>query len=154
MAGSDILERLRAEREIGRVMLRYARGIDRLDLEEVRRCFHPDARLHYGARFQGGLEEALEWLGRQLPKLRGTLHSFGPPWIELDLGEGVARCETYALNATRYPPAADGLLRQTLTGARYVDRLERRGAEWRIAERRQEIVWQHTAPEVPEPPTP
>jgi len=58
---SDV-QLLLAEREIKNVVLRYCRGVDRMDLALVRSCYHPDADDHHGD-FAGGVNEALHWCG-------------------------------------------------------------------------------------------
>ena len=146
------LEQLRAEREIHRVMLVYARGVDACDFEAVRGCFHPDAEVIWGDWYRGTRDEAIAWLGEAIPALEGTLHVFGAPWIELDLAAGTAECETYAINSARYPPDASGVSVQNVAGTRYWDRFERRDGRWRSASRRNERVWvQNTRGEVAEP---
>lgn len=147
------LETLRAEREIHRVMLRYARGADQLDFEMIRGCFHPDARVSWGDFYTGSRDEAVSWLAETLPAIRGTLHVFGSPWIELDLENGTATCETYSINSALYPPDQAGTQVQNVAGTRYRDVFERRDGEWRISSRRNERVWvQNTRGETAEPP--
>ncbi|MEZ4333126.1 MAG: nuclear transport factor 2 family protein [Myxococcota bacterium] len=150
----DELEILRAERAITRVILDYARGVDALDLERIRGCFHPDARIHYGEIFSGPRDEAIAWLENSLSRLQGTMHDFGAPWIELDLARGRAECETYATNAARYPANERGEVVLNVTGTRYIDTFERRDGAWRILERRNVSSWAHNSIETPTPPPP
>ena len=96
---SQEIETLLAEREITRIMLQYARGIDQLDFDLVRDCFHADAQVAYGTVFEGGVDETIEWLESALSRLQGTLHTFTPPWIDLDLDAGRAECETRSISA-------------------------------------------------------
>jgi hypothetical protein len=154
LGAADELQVLRAEREISRVILCYARGVDRLDFELVRSCFHADARIHYGDWFSGDLDQGIAWLEESVPRLGGTLHVFGPPWIELDWEEGVAHCETYAVNSALYPADTDGVVIQNVSGTRYLDRFEFRAGRWAIAERRNRRVWSQNAPIVDDPPLP
>jgi hypothetical protein len=148
------LEILAAERAITRVILRYARGVDRLDFAMVRSCFHPDARIAYGDYFSGGLEEAMAWLEQSLPRLDGTLHDFGPPWIEFDDDLASACCETYSINAARYPPDEHGVVIQNVSGTRYLDRFALREGRWAITERRNLRAWSRNAPQGEDPPLP
>ena len=141
----------RAEREIGRVILSYARAVDARNFDRVRDCFHADARIHYGDWFSGDRETAMAWLAKSIPQLVSTFHVFGPPWIDLDLTAGTAQCETYAVNSATYPPDASGLSMQNVSGTRYLDRFERRENVWRIAERRNRRVWAHNLPDTDEP---
>lgn len=148
------LEILMAEREITRVFLTYARAVDSLDFKRLRDCFHADARIHYGDIFSGNLDETIAWLENSLPRLQGTLHDFGAPWIELDLENGRARCETYTNNAARYPANKEGEVVLNVTGTRYLDLFERRDGDWRIVERRNIGAWSQNTIEVPTPPAP
>jgi hypothetical protein len=144
----------RAERAIGRVIQSYARGIDRQDFDRVRSCFHADAHIEYGDWFSGGLEAAISWLATSLPRLDGTLHVFGPPWIELDLDSSRATCETYAINSARYLPDEDGIVIQNSSGTRYSDRFECREGVWAIVWRRNERAWTRNDATHPDPPLP
>ena len=153
MRHSD-LDTLLAERAIVRVVLAYARAVDRLEFEALRACFHPDARIHYGDLFTGTRDEALTWLESSLSRLQSTLHDFGTPWIELDLDAGRARCETYATNAARYPANEKGEVLLNVTGTRYLDVFERRDGEWKILERRNVGVWAQNGFEIATPPPP
>ncbi len=148
------LEILMAEREITRVFLTYARAVDSLDFERLRSCFHPDARIHYGEIFSGNLDVTIAWLENSLPRLQGTLHDFGTPWIELDLENGRARCETYTTNAARYPANEHGEVVLNVSGTRYLDLFERRDDGWRIVERRNIGAWSQNTIETPTPPAP
>ena len=144
----------RAERAISRVIMRYARAVDRRDSAAVRDCFHATARVHYGEWFSGGREEAIAFLENSVPNLVSTLHVLGTPWIELDLGAGTAEVETYAVNSATYAPGPDGLSMQNVSGTRYFDRFSRVEDCWAIAECRNQRVWAHNLPETGEPPAP
>jgi hypothetical protein len=145
------LETLLAEREITRVILQYARGVDTLDFERVRDCFHEDARIEYGTTFAGSLDEAMKWLESALPRLQGTLHTFSPPWIDLDLEAGKATCETRTINSALYPPDAEGNSNQNVSGTLYYDRFERRAGRWRLVFRRNAQAWRVNVNDIPDP---
>jgi hypothetical protein len=148
---SDELEVLLAEREITRVILQYARGIDTLDFELVRDCFHPGARIEYGKAFSGTLDEAISWLESALPRLQGTLHTFSLPWIDLDLEAGRAECETRSVNSALYPPEGDGSANQNVSGTLYYDRFELRDGRWRLVFRRNAQAWRVNISDIPDP---
>lgn len=122
------------------VVLRYCRGIDRLDLELVRGCYHPDATDDHGS-FLGTRDEYVEWVGGVLMRYTGTMHVVANQLVELD-GD-VARSETYGVAYHHGDPPADQR-RNFTTGFRYVDRFERRDGEWRIATRVAVREWTHT----------
>ena len=149
-----VLETLMAERQITRVILRYARAVDGLDFDALRSCFHPEARISYGDFFEGDREQTLRWLENALPRLQSTLHDFGPPLIELDEARKGATVDTYATNSARYPENAAGEVVLNVSGVRYLDRFEFRGGEWRIRERRNVAIWSQNTVEVPAPQPP
>ncbi len=112
------------------VILRYCRGIDRLDLELVRSCYHPGAIDHH-TNFEGNRDEFVVWVEGALRLLAGTMHLVGNHLVEID-GDR-ARCETYC-TAFHWADPATSTLENVTTGIRYVDRFERRGG--RMAHRR------------------
>jgi ketosteroid isomerase-like protein len=122
------------------VVLRYCRGIDRLDLELVRACYHPDATDDHGP-FRGTRDEYVEWVDRVLQRFTGTMHFVGNQLVDVD-GD-VARSETYGVAYHHGDPPEDAR-RNFTTGFRYVDRFERRDGEWRIASRLAVREWTHT----------
>jgi hypothetical protein len=122
------------------VVLRYCRGIDRLDLELVRACYHPDATDDHGT-FRGTRDEYVAWVGTVLRRFSGTMHLVGNQLVEL--AGDVARSETYGVAYHHGDPPDDHRCNFT-TGFRYVDRFERRDGEWRIATRVAVREWTHT----------
>jgi SnoaL-like domain len=125
------LEQVVAEAEIRRVVARYCRGIDRMDLELVRSCYHDDAHDEHGS-FSGTVDEYLEWVGALIAKYDATMHLIGNQLVEF-LDADTAHVETYGISVHQ---SASGTPHLNLTtGFRFVDRFERRGGEWRIARR-------------------
>ena len=139
MTGSDdaaILQTLLAERDIRNVVLRYCRGVDRLDEELVRSCYHPGAHDEHGS-FSGDGEAYIDWRFRLLRGYDATMHFIGNQLVEVQ-GD-VARAESYGV---AYHRKHGGEARQNLTtGFRFVDRFERRDGEWRIARRVATTEW-------------
>ena len=138
------LEVLLAKQEIEEVVLRYCRGIDRMDQALVRSCYHPDATDEHGS-FSGGVEAYIAFAWKLLPRYDATMHFVGNVLIEVE-GD-VARSEAYCIAHHRKqegPPPSN-----LATGCRYVDRFERRDGEWRIAKRVVTTEWiRHDIPEV------
>jgi hypothetical protein len=131
MADVERLDRLVAEAEIRRVVERYCRGIDRMDLDLVRSCYHPDAHDEHGS-FSGTVDEYITWVGELLAKYDATMHFVGNQLVEFDDAD-TAWVETYGISVHR--SASDVRHLNLTTGFRFVDRFERRGGEWRIARR-------------------
>lgn len=61
---SERLGRCLARSEIRDVLARYVRGVDRLDAELIRGCYHPDAVEVHGI-FNGNAHEFAVWRARQ-----------------------------------------------------------------------------------------
>lgn len=127
-AESHALRDLLDKQEIHEVVLRYCRGIDRLDLDLVRGCYHPDGIDHHTG-FDGTVDEYIAWVGPKLELLGGTMHHVGNHLVEL-FGD-IAISEAYSTNVHwGHPNRGD-----FTSGARFVDLMERRGGRWAIAER-------------------
>lgn len=135
-------EELLDRQQIADVILRYARGIDRLDFDLVRSCYHPDAYDDHGG-LKGNVEEFLAGAADFLPKWTATQHFMGNMLIELE-GDR-ARAETYAV-AYHRREHADGSGKDDVMGIRYVDRFEKRLGEWRIAYRVVAMEWRRVDP--------
>ena len=125
------------ERAIRATVLRYCRGIDRMDRELVRSCYHADAVDSHGS-FEGSVEEFLVWVWRLLGRYTMTMHYVANQLVE-PLGDGRARCESYgvAVHRTQGGAEQDNLT----TGFRFVDDFECRDGEWRIARRVATTEW-------------
>jgi len=118
--------------QIHQVVLRYARGIDRLDLELVRSAYHPDGIDHHTG-FDGTIEEYLAWVEPLLrSRLGGTMHVLANHLVELDGDTAV--CETYGTSVHWGEPADDPRINFT-SGVRYVDHMTYRDGRWAISER-------------------
>ncbi len=128
---SEDVQRLVAEAEIRRVVARYCRGIDRMDLELVRSCYHDDARDEHGS-FSGSVDEYIDWVAPLLAKYDATMHFIGNQLVAFEDAD-TAWVETYAIAVHR--SATDAPHLNLTTGVRFVDRFERRAGAWRIADR-------------------
>ncbi|MEU5995519.1 nuclear transport factor 2 family protein [Spirillospora sp. NPDC047418] len=119
-------------RDIHDVVLRYCRGIDRLDFDLVRSAYHPDAVDHHTG-FDGTLDEYIAWVE---PKLRarrgGTMHIVANHLVEL-LGD-TAISETYG-TSVHWGEPADNPRANFTSGVRFVDHMAWRDGRWAIAER-------------------
>lgn len=114
---------------IWQCLLRYSRGVDRFDRDLILSAYHPDAIDDHG-KFVGGPEEFVEWAMRQHTGAHlGHTHNLFNHTCELS-GD-MAHAETYFMFA--------GMNRKgnplVLNGGRYLDRMEKRDGQWRIAYR-------------------
>ncbi len=127
------LRRLADEAEIKRVQLRYCRGLDRMDWDLIRTCFHRDG-IHDLGPFKGTVEKFIPWVSALMPSFESTTHFGGGQTVEIDGDDAWAEQYVRAYHrtaATDDSPATDWIL-----NLRYVDHLTRRDGEWRIAHRR------------------
>lgn len=131
---NDELRALLDERAIGRVLTRYATGIDRRDFAMVAACYHPGATDDHGT-FKGTVEEFIPWVQGRLESFDATMHFLGN--VAIDLDGDVAHVETYCVAYHRLR----GRDVDSIAGLRYVDRFERRSGEWRIADRTIVVEW-------------
>ena len=142
------LHNLLAKDEICDVLGRYCRGIDRIDLDLVRTCYHPDATDDHG-RYRGDVDGFIEWVGPTLRRFERTMHFLGTGNIEVR-GD-VAAAETYAVAYHRGTTPA-GVLSDHTIGLRYLDRFEYRligergEPQWRIARRTCALEWRRDDP--------
>ncbi len=137
MSTSNAITQLIARQEIADVIYRYARGIDRMDFDLVRSCYHPDAYDDHGS-MKGTVDEFIAAAASFLARWTVTQHFMGNMLIEID-GE-LARAETYAVAYHRREDGA-GNGKDDVMGIRYVDRFECRDGAWKIAHRVVATEW-------------
>ena len=124
------------ELQIRRVLATYCRAIDRCDAELLRTVYWPDAVDNHGI-FNGNAMEFVDFILPMLRTMRSTTHSISNVFIEL-LGE-TANVESY-VNAYHSAQGPEGPI-DIIVGGRYLDQMERRGREWRIAHRQFVLDW-------------
>lgn len=118
-------------REIAEVVLRYCRGVDRLNFDLVRSAYHPDGIDHHTG-FNGTIDEYIDWVSVALQRLSGTMHIIGNQTIELAGDRAV--CETYG-QAVHWGEDGEDPRRNFTSGFRYVDDMTCVDGRWAIAER-------------------
>jgi hypothetical protein len=124
-------------------LMRYCRGIDRCDEQLIRSAYHPGAYDDHG-EFRGTVEEFVPWVLDALQQDGGmvTMHSICNEYVEVR-GD-VAYGEAYFIAYHRSGPR-DQQVDMTL-GARYIDRYERRGGQWKITRRTVVHDWNRVDP--------
>jgi 3-phenylpropionate/cinnamic acid dioxygenase small subunit len=128
------LEELRHRMEIEKVMLRYARGVDRMHWDEVRACFHPGAGDEHGD-VVGSYEDMIAYTIERHKRIPFSQHFLGNSLIEFADTE-TAIVETYFVAWQKMTgDAASGDTDLDIFG-RYLDRFERRQGAWRVARRK------------------
>lgn len=123
--------------QIHDVYMRYMRGFDRQDLELMKSAFWPDAQINYSFK-SSSVDDfaAVHWAAhRKISTLYGHLLTNE----SVALNGDVAHVETYV---TQFSTLKDGAAltkkkesKSLIVAGRYIDRLDRRNGEWRIAVR-------------------
>lgn len=118
-------------------LYRYCRGIDRIDAETLASAYWPGA-IDDHVFWKGTVEEFIPWVQPILRSRDQTAHSISNILIRIDGAQ--ANVEAY-FGAYERAHRKDGTANDIAVGGRYLDRMEKRGQEWRIAERRVVIDW-------------
>lgn len=138
------LERMLDQQEILDCLTRFSRGMDRFDRDLFLSAFHPDATIAAGV-FVGGPEALYDWASAlheqgQIATHHNLLN------LSCDIAGDTAHTEQYYLFVGRNRDESNWI-----AGGRYIDRLERRNGEWRIALRTNAIEWSGLVPTMPLP---
>ena len=120
---ADLVDR----HEIHQVMLRYARGLDRLDFELARSCYWDDC-IEDHSHFVGSPDDFIPWADATTLAHLSTQHAILNHFCDLQGND--AYCETYYqfTGIAPQPPHLGSV-------GRYVDHFQKRNGEWRIANR-------------------
>lgn len=129
-------EEISAHIEIRQVVMRFVRGLDRVDERLMTSAFHPDATHRHGPFHMQKEGLAADFIREYItsksdPGPAGQ-HHITNQYIELR-GRDDADVESYFIALV--PHLEDGNQRTGLLAGRYLDRFQRRGGEWRIAAR-------------------
>lgn len=123
------LQHLSDRQEIYDCLVRYCRGVDRLDSELILSAYHPDAIDDHGL-FVGSPQEFADFfIAFHRENQHSTNHIISNHYVELE-GD-TAHCETY----WTYAGMNKNGVQLTVMGGRYIDRMERRNGRWAIASR-------------------
>jgi SnoaL-like domain len=147
MGEPNALQMLVDRQAITEVLYKYARAIDRCDLELLKSCFHSDSTHDHG-EFVGKSLEFCDWAIERVQRLTATQHHIGN--ILIDLDGDFARSETYWVAYHRIPPkpsdtdvsAGQSGGTDLFIGGRYLDRMARRRGAWKITRRVGVHDWQ------------
>lgn len=140
---NERLVALEDRRQILDCITRYCRGLDRHDRELLESAFHPDAIDNHGDRVDRRPDFFRLRTGGHSENSLSHLHSITNHTCEIS--GHVAHTESYVLFISRHK---DG---KTIWfgGGRYIDRLEKRDGEWKIAVRRLVIEFRFPADGAP-----
>ena len=120
------LQELFDRQDIAKLTNRLARGLDRHDEALVESVFWPDGQINLGP-FSGPPSEFAPWASEAHAKST-LLHQHHITTQNIDIDGDTAHVETYVIVMSRNAEKV-----QAISGARYIDRAERRDGEWRLA---------------------
>ncbi len=129
------------------LVYRWCRAVDRLDAQGMLDVFWPGAIDSHGP-YIGPVEGLVEWIGQRHKPIGVSSHFIGNLLIEF-VHEDLALVESYVRTIQQYPAhakqqlaqltggaaGADDMAMDMFTSSRYIDHVERRDGEWRIARR-------------------
>lgn len=120
---------LKDRQDIYDCMMRYCRGVDRLDRALLESCYHPDALDDHGA-YVGPASGFIDWVLKLYHDYKhASHHEITNHYVEID-GD-TAHAESYWISTS----IDVGEPHYSMARGRYVDRLERRDGRWAIAHR-------------------
>ena len=123
------VQELKDRQDIYDCLVRYCRGMDRFDRDIIRSAYHPDGMDDHG-EYVGGVEGFIDhYFAYHTHYQTKTMHNLGNHSCEID-GD-TAHCETYWTFAS----TNKGKPFYSFSTGRYIDRLEKRNGEWKIAAR-------------------
>jgi len=132
VTGRDAEVQQRLDKEaIREALMRYCRGVDRLDAEIISSVYHPDAYDdHAGRIFTGETvgQGLVDWMTEIMDV---TSHNITTSNIEVN--GATAGSEAYT--TSMHLQTIDDVQRTLLAVARYIDRFEKRNGEWKIISR-------------------
>jgi SnoaL-like protein len=109
---------------------RHARGDDRQDVELLTGTYHPDGIDEHGRAIISGSDYA-EWVNA-IHAASSSLHLHHITTHLCEIDGDIAHCESYVIDSLLDPDETTARMYH----GRYIDRLERRDGEWKIALRR------------------
>ncbi len=133
--------RLEDRAAITDIIAAYAHAIDRRRWSMMEHLFHDDAQFQFG-EIVGDWRSFVEQARALIDPCLATQHQLGQVQFGFD-GADTCHTETYMTAMHTVPPGFPmpevfpdkGVIYSAIVAGRYVDRFEKRGGEWRIAQR-------------------
>lgn len=136
---------LKDRAEIHDCLLRYCRGVDRLDWELAESAYHPDAIDNRGA-ITASPRDYLTWSRPHIEPAAWTVHPITN--MTYDIDGDTAHTETYVMTCVVSGDESE----VAIGGARYLSRFERRDGDWRLVRQETSMDYRFTVPTLALPP--
>ena len=130
MSTTEDIEAAVAKLEIQEALARYARGIDRQDVELAKSAYHPDATDEHGGPFHGNAHEVMDRVARILADQEFCRHQISNVSIQLNGDRANVESYHFSLHVPNGSDVEDHVY------GRYLDVFEKRDENWKILERR------------------
>lgn len=127
----DTLQQLIDERDISRVLVRFAQVMDNKEWGAIGEVYAEDVRYDYGGGEQAGLDTILKMTRYHLDLCAGSQHLIGTIRVDVDGDRAVSKSYVQA----RHQGAGDKSHLFFDTNGEYTDQWERRSVGWRIVRR-------------------
>jgi hypothetical protein len=125
----ETVRELKDRQEIYDCMMRYCRGVDRLDRALLQSCYHPDAFDDHGA-YVGPAAGFIDWVLKIYEDHKlASHHEITNHFVEIEGNTAHAESYWVASSIDAAPP------HYSIARGRYVDRLEKREGRWAIVDR-------------------
>ena len=134
---SDRLRELLDRMAIEDVLYRYCHAVDRCDAELLRTVYWPGA-IDDHIFWQGTAEDFVDFCIPILKSRDQTMHSITNVLIRIEGNQAFVQSYYRAYERLR---RKDGTANDVTMYGRYLDRMEKRDGEWRIAERKVQMDW-------------
>jgi len=128
--------------EIRQVIYRLARGLDRLDADLLRSCFHEDGTDDHGL-FTGSATDFVDWVIPVLQTMQATQHTIHNILFDWKSNDKAAT-ESYFV--AYHAIQQEGAPFDMIAAGRYLDTFVRKGGEWRIQHRQAVYDWNRVDP--------
>jgi SnoaL-like domain len=139
-ASAALLRELSDRQAIHDALMRYCRGVDRIDADLICSAYHPDAVDEHGPYRYSGVTVGPAITERLRP-LTASLHMIGNELIEF-VDSDTANVESYF---TMWLVSQEDSAETVCHGfGRYLDRFGRRNGDWRIDHRVARLEWEQT----------
>jgi hypothetical protein len=140
------LQQLIDHQDIERVLVRYCRGLDRMDKALTLSCWHSGGTDDHAPLFSGSAEGFVDWLWPVHAAMISTRHEIFNIQIESDGKKAGTEC--YYRVFLEIPDGDDVLF--VIGSGRYVDNFEKRDGVWAIRHRQMVSDWVRVAPTRPD----